>query len=379
VKLSDLTDPAAIAKALDEFDEIGREVFLQKYGFGTARKYFLDREGRRYDSKAIAGAALSYQFPDQGALSGKLFSGGERTVAKQLGSLGYQVIRLDRSSWEGRTPSDLKRGDRLSNEDLGVVFRCGNNGGMRRSHATGTLLIVSDPTKGLYIDEWREGVLHYCGMGLEGNQSINFAQNKTLSESNTNGVAVHLFEVHHRGIYEYVARVKLAEAPYIGRQSDQSGRIRNVWIFPLRPIDGGGAPTIPEIAIADVLRRQRRAACRLSDEDLAMRVGKDDRGPVSSRSTTSKCFVRDEYVAEYARRRAGGECDLCGQPAPFKGKLGEPYLECHHIVWLAHGGADSIDNTVALCPNCHRRMHILNRSKDRAILVTRIRRSLGSA
>ncbi|GAA0237082.1 HNH endonuclease [Metaclostridioides mangenotii] len=42
------------------------------------------------------------------------------------------------------------------------------------------------------------------------------------------------------------------------------------------------------------------------------------------------------------------------------------YLEVqvHHIIWLSKGGNDDIDNTVALCPNCHKKMHILNLDKD---------------
>ena len=36
----------------------------------------------------------------------------------------------------------------------------------------------------------------------------------------------------------------------------------------------------------------------------------------------------------------------------------------HHIVWLSNGGEDSTDNTVALCPNCHRKMHILDDPAD---------------
>jgi 5-methylcytosine-specific restriction protein A len=47
-------------------------------------------------------------------------------------------------------------------------------------------------------------------------------------------------------------------------------------------------------------------------------------------------------------------------------------LECHHVVWLAEGGDDHIENTVALCPNCHRRMHVLNAPADREKLKTRI-------
>ncbi len=83
---------------------------------------------------------------------------------------------------------------------------------------------------------------------------------------------------------------------------------------------------------------------------------------------TTKHIARDPYVAEYAKKRAKGVCQLCGQPAPFQRLDGEPYLESHHIEWLSNGGADSIDNTVALCPNCHRRMHVLNDPVDIEIL-----------
>ena len=45
-------------------------------------------------------------------------------------------------------------------------------------------------------------------------------------------------------------------------------------------------------------------------------------------------------------------------PAPFKKRNGEPFLEVHHVMWLSEGGSDSIENTVALCPNCHRKVHV---------------------
>ena len=42
----------------------------------------------------------------------------------------------------------------------------------------------------------------------------------------------------------------------------------------------------------------------------------------------------------------------------------KPFLETHHVIWLADGGDDSIENTVALCPNCHKKMHVLNLDED---------------
>ena len=82
-------------------------------------------------------------------------------------------------------------------------------------------------------------------------------------------------------------------------------------------------------------------------------------------------FVRDAAVAEVAKRLANGLCDLCEQPAPFQNKSNEAYLECHHIIWLAQGGEDTIANTVALCPNCHRKMHALNATADKRTLAKR--------
>ena len=45
-------------------------------------------------------------------------------------------------------------------------------------------------------------------------------------------------------------------------------------------------------------------------------------------------------------------------------KNNKPYLEAHHLKWLSKGGTDTIDNVVALCPNCHRKMHELNDKDD---------------
>ena len=69
-------------------------------------------------------------------------------------------------------------------------------------------------------------------------------------------------------------------------------------------------------------------------------------------------YIRNPYVAEYVKRKANGICQDCKKPAPFINKTtGEPYLEIHHIIPLAQGGTDTIDNVVALCPNCHRKRH----------------------
>lgn len=86
-------------------------------------------------------------------------------------------------------------------------------------------------------------------------------------------------------------------------------------------------------------------------------------------NTSISTYQRNTYISTYAKRKANGICQLCNNPAPFLDKKGNPYLESHHIKWLSKGGTDSIDNTVALCPNCHKKMHIVNAIEDINILI----------
>jgi len=106
-------------------------------------------------------------------------------------------------------------------------------------------------------------------------------------------------------------------------------------------------------------------ATYLTDEDLKLKINDYSSSKKPKKKKTSiTTYSRNPYIAEYAKRRASGKCQLCSGKAPFKNKSGKPYLETHHIIWLSKNGDDSINNTVALCPNCHRKMHSINLSKD---------------
>lgn len=131
---------------------------------------------------------------------------------------------------------ELKIGQVLKNSDIIEVFKCGNQGGMRRSKATNTLVLISDYTKGLYHDKWIGGVLHYTGMGKIGDQDIHWAQNATLAGYRRNNVDIHLFEVLDAGEYTYCGRVELVGEPYTERQAGEDGLPRKVWMFPIRPV-----------------------------------------------------------------------------------------------------------------------------------------------
>jgi hypothetical protein len=98
--LKDITSRQAVLDTVAEYDRIGQAAFLDKYGFGRAREFFLEVNGQRYDSKAIVGAAHGYQFPEHGPLTARDFSGGEATVQPLLESLGFtvRVVRHSRKA-----------------------------------------------------------------------------------------------------------------------------------------------------------------------------------------------------------------------------------------------------------------------------------------
>ena len=75
-------------------------------------------------------------------------------------------------------------------------------------------------------------------------------------------------------------------------------------------------------------------------------------------SVQATVYRRNPDVVAEALSRANGVCEQCNNPAPFnKAKDGTPYLEVHHIKQLAKGGEDTLENTIAVCPNCHRKLH----------------------
>lgn len=116
----------------------------------------------------------------------------------------------------------------------------------------------------------------------------------------------------------------------------------------------------------------RSAVSSTQKEDLAVEVKTSLRDSPEARSTrlssaqdTPAAIVR--LVIDYKRNpdviaealyRADGVCQKCKAQAPFKrAKDSSPYLEVHHVIQLAHGGPDNVENVIALCPNCHRESH----------------------
>lgn len=84
------------------------------------------------------------------------------------------------------------------------------------------------------------------------------------------------------------------------------------------------------------------------------------------RITIAEYRVRSAAVHRYALARAAGTCECCGSDAPFENDGGIAYLEVHHLLRLADDGPDAPGNVAAVCPNCHRALHL---SRARAALT----------
>jgi 5-methylcytosine-specific restriction enzyme A len=259
----------------------------------------------------------------------------------------------------------LAQGTILNNKQICELFLCSSQGGMRKSNKTNTLVLITNYLESVYNDRWEDDILHYTGMGQLGNQSLEFAQNKTLANIEKNGVHVHYFEVLKKYEYTYIGEMLKAGEPYLAQQLDANGELRQVYIFPLR-LKQGSLP----IEVINHYENDRSSALKsLSDQKLLAKLQKQKKqipelGKNNKITVKASIYRRSMELAEYVKRQAQGHCDLCERPAPFTNQDQKPYLECHHVIWLSQNGLDTLDNLVALCPNCHRKMHIVQDKND---------------
>ena len=61
---------------------------------------------------------------------------------------------------------------------------------------------------------------------------------------------------------------------------------------------------------------------------------------------------------EYLWKRQKGRCMVCGQPL----RLAEEDCQIHHRIWRSRGGRDTADNMELFHVNCHRQIHVQERT-----------------
>jgi 5-methylcytosine-specific restriction enzyme A len=265
---------------------------------------------------------------------------------------------------------NLIQGQESDNNELREIFKCGPQGGIRKSNRTNTVVLIHDEAS-IYGDKWKGDIFHFTGAGLRGSQELT-KLNKVLLESNKTNTELFLFKrIYDKHTYVYEGKVELSGAPIQEEQDDIDGIKRKVWVFHLKMISDETIPLTSEVNFLKEQDRSLEKAAKSTDEELLQRLNKSS-STVETKKVISVIYPRNADVVIYTLRRAKGFCQLCRNPAPFIKKDGTQYLETHHIQWLSKEGSDTIQNTVALCPNCHKKMHVLDLQADKDILYKSI-------
>lgn len=194
-----------------------------------------------------------------------------------------------------------------------------------------------------YADRHRaDGVFEYFGEGQLGDMVMKRG-NARIANHSRDGASLLLFRKMPNGLRfedEYVC-----EGHHIERAPDQAGEMRDAIVFELRPVSN----------IVEIVESQAPADMNLAE--LRRRAFAAANPAPGKAQSVSSVFERSRDVRDYVVARANGHCEGCNQPAPFLRANGIPYLEPHHIRRLSDGGPDDPRFVIALCPNCHRRVH----------------------
>jgi len=109
--------------------------------------------------------------------------------------------------------------------------------------------------------------------------------------------------------------------------------------------------------LEDEFQEKVRQARKLTREERKAILAKSNPKPTKT-TVKQTVFNRNQYVIAEVLDRAKGVCERCNKSAPFIRDIdSSPYLEVHHKTPLAEGGDDTVENAIALCPNCHRQAH----------------------
>jgi HNH endonuclease len=125
-------------------------------------------------------------------------------------------------------------------------------------------------------------------------------------------------------------------------------------------LDFTAVPIIGGAIELDMLNNDLEAEVKKSLEDSSAsrraRLKRAQKRPIK-RTISVVIYGRNPDVVAEVLSNAKGECKSCFTKAPFARRDGSPYLEVHHRTPLALGGDDTVENAIAMCPNCHRKAH----------------------
>jgi 5-methylcytosine-specific restriction protein A len=351
-RLSDLSI-AAVAAAITEFQDIGREAFIAKYRFGASRDYFLVHENLLVDTKPVIAAAYAIRHPDRAPLKPHDFSGGAAGAAAVLKRMGFRV----------GTRAELYP-PRLGAEFASRREVCEAYGGNKAARIVRfpgeSVVNVFSDADGAYADDPPALTVPFGCRG-EG-QRVHAGGNLLLESARVNGEAVRYWYRPQGGKFTFLTWVVVSGRSWVaGVEAEGLSRPELDWQLDRVP----GPATDewpPEVAAA----LQDAAFSTEDDANVPEATSTPTYGELIDRierrgqSRRPTGVVRTDYARSAAARRAvlirsEGRCEAqscTGMPSELN-RRGEPILDVDHVQDLARGGEDHPRNMVALCPNCH--------------------------
>jgi 5-methylcytosine-specific restriction protein A len=312
--LADITKEA-VDSAILEYDQLGADAFLALYGFAPAKRYWLELNGKRYPSKAIAGVAHKYIDGSQ-LLPSAGFTGGEASVGKKLRQLGFVIEAPERNPSWSRDELILA---------LDLYFTNPANPPGKGSSAVADLSAILNK-------------LHRLN-GVSGAPTLRNENGVYLKMMNLRSLDPDYTAQGKVGMQSGGALEKVVWADYEGRRADLK-------------------------ADAEIIRQAVTDADETALAKLPVAESYEgEEGGVIMR--LHKRYERDPKLVAEKRKSAAATgklaCEVCG--FDFKaayGDLGEGYIEVYHtkpVHTLLAGTKTKLDDLALLCANCHRMAH----------------------
>jgi len=360
VALSDITRDAVL-EAIAEYDRLGQDGFLERYRFDRARQYLLVHDGRRYDSKAIVGAAHGF-LPEERSLTASEFSGGEATVGRLLRRLGFTVQVGDALTGERlvRLLSKLQvyRRDKLPAlyQPITLLWAFGR--------------ACDDEPR---LVSWAEAkqqvgdLLDRYGRSWEGNRvyypiaALHGAGVWELDAVLGTVPSAHGSSIPERWFDEHQPRGGLAEPVYdLVRDSPDARSAAVRVLVDTYFLDAGATELLAELGLLTPTgvspAEASFAALSSAYKHLCSRADIFWRNRDTGRAErTASDLLRSKDARRAVLLRSGGRCENPGCAGDIQDRTdrGEPILEIDHVQDLALGSPDHPAQMIALCPNCH--------------------------
>ncbi|MGV9380007.1 HNH endonuclease [Nonomuraea sp. NPDC003707] len=330
-----------ILAAIVEYDAMGRDAFLSTYGYRPARDYFLVHEGRRYDSKAIAGVA--HRGVTGRPLLAQDFSGGRETVARQLIRLGFEVTAPGLTIGEHTIENLLLKINSLRTDQSRLT-------GQPRRHQPLTLL-------------WALGRAAQGEPRLENWQQTSAELSSLISTfghvDDRPNPEFPILRLFHDGLWE----LDEADVPPASTSTAQRWMRDHAPTSGLRPRAHTIVTQNADVRAQIVMRLLEKYFQGDDHEALLTAVGlasvpdanvpliEDSPAPQRRQSTIMR-VIRDSALAQQIKDLHGHHCQICGQRLRLPNGS---YAEGAHIrpVGTPHNGPDEPGNLLCLCPNDH--------------------------